>query len=83
MNAKAVLKYVYRFLTLLARNFKEAKNEMIHVIEKVKTHVKEEGEAITERLANDLRIQLGSTYLGFGMIIEKELMHKLRDRHDC
>lgn len=47
VNAKTVLKYVYRFLTLLARNFKEAKNEMIHIVEKVKTHVKEEGEAIT------------------------------------
>lgn len=46
-NAKTVLKYVYRFLTLLARNFKEAKNEMIHIVETVKIHVKEEGEAIT------------------------------------
>ncbi len=56
---------------------------MIHIVDKVKIHVKEEGEAITERLANDLRIQLGSTYLGFGMVIDQELMHKLRDRHDC
>ncbi len=38
LDAKQILKYVYRFLTLLARNFKEAKKEMVHMIDKIKTH---------------------------------------------
>jgi hypothetical protein len=41
-NAKQVLKYVYRFLTLLTRNFKESKKEMFYMIEKVKLHAQEE-----------------------------------------
>jgi hypothetical protein len=32
VNAKQVLKYVYRFLTLLTRNFKESKKEMFYMI---------------------------------------------------
>lgn len=31
-SSKQVLKYVYRFLTLLARNFKEGKKEMFYMI---------------------------------------------------
>lgn len=36
--AKKALKYVYRFLSLLVKNFKEAKKEMIHMVKKIKTH---------------------------------------------
>jgi len=51
-RAKTALKYVYRFLTLLVKNFKEAKKEMIHMIKKVKTHISEEGTAIQELYKN-------------------------------
>ena len=41
--AKTVLKYVYRFLTLLVRNFQSTKKEIIHMVEKAKAHAIEEG----------------------------------------
>ena len=51
-HAKRVLKYVYRFLTLLARNFKEAKNEMIKIADTVRKHTEEEGLSIITKNAN-------------------------------
>lgn len=41
-DAKLALKYVYRFLALLARNHSEAKKEMVGWISRVKTHARED-----------------------------------------
>ncbi len=38
-DARMVLKYVYRFLSLLAKSFSEAKGEMIHMKDKIFNHV--------------------------------------------
>ena len=45
-KAKEVMKYVYRFLTLLSRNYKEVKTDLLPIIDRVKIHVKEETFAI-------------------------------------
>lgn len=46
-DSRLVLKYVYRFLSLLAKSFSEAKSEMIHMKDKIFDHVKQECENIT------------------------------------
>jgi hypothetical protein len=46
-DALLVLKYVYRFLSLLAKSFSEAKSEMIHMKDKIFDHVKQECNNIT------------------------------------
>lgn len=86
-NAKEVLKYVYRFLTLLARNYKEAKREMIHVVEKVKTHVKEESFAIRDmhlhkEEQHDFKFLSTLNYATIG-IRDAEALEVLKRRNDC
>jgi hypothetical protein len=82
-HAKKVLKYVYRFLTLLARNFKEAKSEMTPILSTVRKHTEQEGKAIINRLSSDLRTQLRPVHFEMGILITEDDKAKMRERHDC